>query len=240
MEGRQWTGAYGLCDHYCNCVGHYHLCFHRLFPWHLHQSRTEKIHLLQVPSPLVQVAITGHAEGPGPGFPGYSARHAHHAAAGAGRRAGIGSIHRRHHCRRDHVHPGPAYKPSDRIKIFAAGLCLFALGAILNGILFNQLGVILFILLLLIAKPLLDLAYFPIQFKVIDIVSKIEKRGEFAYILNHEAGLYVGRFIGAGTFLLLAYGISTEIALRYAIVIIALLQLCSIWVAKRSSPKAKL
>ncbi|WP_315814986.1 hypothetical protein [Paraflavitalea speifideaquila] len=117
---------------------------------------------------------------------------------------------------------------------------MFALGAILNGILFNQLGVILFILLLLIAKPLLDLAYFPIQFKVIDIVSKIEKRGEFAYILNHEAGLYVGRFIGAGTFLLLAYGISTEIALRYAIVIIALLQLCSIWVAKRSSPKAKL
>jgi len=128
---------------------------------------------------------------------------------------------------------GRLTKPSDRIKIFAAGLGLFALGAILNGILFNQTGVVLFILLLLIAKPLLDLAYFPIQFKVIDIVSKIEKRGEFAYILNHEAGLYAGRFIGAGTFLLLAYGISTEIALRYAIVIIALLQLCSIWVAKK-------
>jgi YQGE family putative transporter len=128
---------------------------------------------------------------------------------------------------------GRLTKPSDRIKIFAAGLGLFALGAILNGVLFNQTGVILFILLLLIAKPLLDLAYFPIQFKVIDIVSKIEKRGEYAYILNHEAGLYVGRFIGAGTFLLLAYGISTEIALRYAVVIIALLQLCSIWVAKK-------
>jgi YQGE family putative transporter len=128
---------------------------------------------------------------------------------------------------------GRLTKPSDRIKIFAAGLGLFALGAILNGVLFNQTGVILFILLLLIAKPLLDLAYFPIQFKVIDIVSKIEKRGEYAYILNHEAGLYVGRFIGAGTFLLLAYGISTEIALRYAVVIIALLQLSSIWVAKK-------
>ena len=128
---------------------------------------------------------------------------------------------------------GRLSKPGDRIKIFAAGLILFALGAILNGILFNSTGVVLFILLLLIAKPLMDLAYFPIQFRVIDIVSKIEKRGEFAYILNHEAGLYTGRFLGAGTFLLLAYLVSTEAALRYAIVIIGLLQLCSIFVAKR-------
>ncbi|MET0393935.1 MAG: MFS transporter [Chitinophagaceae bacterium] len=129
--------------------------------------------------------------------------------------------------------------PGDRIKIFAAGLSLFALGAILNGALFNSTGVILFILLLLIAKPLMDLAYFPIQFKVIDIVSKIEKRGEFAYILNHEAGLYAGRFLGAGTFLLLAYLVSTEAALRYAIVIIGLLQLCSIFVAKRIIAEGK-
>ena len=128
---------------------------------------------------------------------------------------------------------GRRSKPSGRIKIFAAGLILFALGALLNGILFNALGVVLFMLLLLIAKPLLDLAYFPIQFKVIDIVSKIENRGEFAYILNHEAGLYVGRFLGAGTFIVLAYAMSTEFALRYAIIIIALLQLCSIFVAKK-------
>ncbi len=128
---------------------------------------------------------------------------------------------------------GRLSKPSDRIKIFASGLILFAVGATLNGILFDQVGVVLFILLLLIAKPMLDLAYFPIEFKVIEIVSKIENRGEFAYILNHEAGLYVGRFLGAGTFLVLAYAISTEIALRYAIIIIALLQLYSIVVAKK-------
>ena len=128
---------------------------------------------------------------------------------------------------------GRISKPSDRIKIFATGLFLFAIAAICNGILFNAMGVILFMLFLLIAKPLLDLAYFPIQFRVIDIVRNIEKRGEFAYILNHEAGLYVGRFAGAGTFLLLAYTISTDIALRYAIIIIAALQLISIPVAKK-------
>lgn len=135
---------------------------------------------------------------------------------------------------------GRRSKPSDRIKIFAIALSLFALGAVLNGVLFNQVGVVLFILLLLIAKPMMDLAYFPIQFQVIDIVSRIENRGEFAYILNHESGLYVGRFLGAGTFLLLAYTISTEIALRYAIIIIALLQLCSIFVAKKIVARGKL
>jgi len=127
---------------------------------------------------------------------------------------------------------GRISKPEHRLRIFATGLILFAVAAFLNGILFNQVGVILFMLFLLVAKPMMDLAYFPIQFKVIDIVSKIEKRGEFAYILNHEAGLYLGRFMGAGTFLLLAYLISTEIALRYAIMIVAVIQLSSIWVAK--------
>ncbi|HSN48806.1 MAG TPA: hypothetical protein VLR29_08600, partial [Flavobacterium sp.] len=124
-------------------------------------------------------------------------------------------------------------KPSDRLKIFTAGLVLFALGACLNGFLYNKVGVIVFLLLLLIAKPLMDLAYFPIQLKVIDIVSHIEKRGEFTYILNHEAGLYLGRLLGAGTFLVLYYTISEDFALRYAIGIIALLQLFSIYISKK-------
>lgn len=127
---------------------------------------------------------------------------------------------------------GRISKPSDRIKIFSTGLILFTIAALVNGILFSALGVVLFMLFLLLAKPLLDQAYFPIQFRVIDIVSKIEKRGEYAYILNHEAGLYVGRFLGAGTFLVLAYALSADIALRYAIIIIAVLQLCSIPLAR--------
>lgn len=134
---------------------------------------------------------------------------------------------------------GRLSSPSHRIGIFAAGLILFAGAAAINGILFNPTGVVLFMLLLLMAKPLMDLAYFPIQFRVIDVVAHIEKRSEFAYILNHEAGLYAGRFLGAGTFLALAYMISTEIALRYAIAIIGLLQLASIYVAKRIIKKSE-
>lgn len=122
--------------------------------------------------------------------------------------------------------------PKHRIYVFGTGLVIFAVAAIINGILYNSTGVILFMLLLLLAKPLLDIAYYPIQYSVIDILTKREKRSEFAYILNHEAGLYIGRLVGAGTFLVLAYYFSVEIALRYAIVIVAILQLASYWVAK--------
>jgi len=87
--------------------------------------------------------------------------------------------------------------------------------------------------LLLIARPILDIAYFPIQLKVIDILSDIENRNEFSYILNHEFGLFVGRFIGAGTFLVIAFYINSDIALRYALLIIGVLQLLSIPIAKQ-------
>ncbi|MDN3587128.1 MFS transporter [Pedobacter aquatilis] len=127
---------------------------------------------------------------------------------------------------------GRKTSPKHRVYVFGAGLLLFAIAAVINGILYNSTGVIIFMLLLLLAKPLLDIAYYPIQYSVIDILTKKEKRSEFAYILNHEAGLYIGRLVGAGTFLVLAYSFSVEIALRYAIVIVAILQLASFWVAK--------
>src|SRR5438270_2444383 len=127
---------------------------------------------------------------------------------------------------------GRLASPDDRIRIFAGGLLLFLLAALSNAILFNAAGVIIFMLFLLLAKPLLDLAYFPIQFRVIDIVKRIELRSEFSYILNHEAGLYVGRFSGALAFLFLAYDFSTTIALRYAILLIATIQLLSLFVAR--------
>jgi hypothetical protein len=52
----------------------------------------------------------------------------------------------------------------------------------------------------------LDIAYFPVQLKVIDAVAAKEKRNEFAYIFNHELGLYLGRLIGCGLFIVLARG----------------------------------
>lgn len=112
--------------------------------------------------------------------------------------------------------------PNHRVFIYGIGCTLFVIGALSNAILFSGLGVILFVLCLVFARPLLDIAYFPIQLKVIDEVTKIEKRNEFTYIFNHELGLYAGRLFGCGLFIILARYVSEMVALRFALLVIAL------------------
>ena len=112
--------------------------------------------------------------------------------------------------------------PHHRLMIYGIGCGLFVLGAFLNASMYSAEGVILFVLCLLFARPLLDIAYFPIQLKVIDLVAEKEGRNEFAYIFNHELGLYVGRLFGCGLFIVLARYVSEYAALRYALLAIAL------------------
>lgn len=128
---------------------------------------------------------------------------------------------------------GKYSKPKDRLIIFSIGTIGFFLASLFNGVMFNSVGVIIFVFLLLIARPVLDIAYFPIQLKVIDVLSKLEDRNEFSYILNHEFGLFAGRFFGAGTFLAIAYFLDADIALRYALLIIGTIQLLSVVIAKQ-------
>ncbi|MDB6068391.1 MAG: transporter [Pedosphaera sp.] len=127
---------------------------------------------------------------------------------------------------------GRTAKPAHRIIIFSIGLTLFALGGLANSVLFNATGVILFMVCLLLARPLHDIAYFPIQMQVIDIVSAMEKRNKFAYIFNQEFGFYIGRFAGCFLFILLANKVSDTFALRYALLIIGVVQLLSVFVAR--------
>lgn len=125
--------------------------------------------------------------------------------------------------------------PRHRRIVFSAGLLLFFFGSVTNTLLFNAVGVLIFMGCLLLAKPLLDLAYYPIQLQVVDAVSRIEGRSEYAYIFNHEFGLFTGRCLGCGLFLGIAYGRSGTAALKYALPVIALLQLLSIRVAGQIS-----
>jgi len=90
-----------------------------------------------------------------------------------------------------------------------------------------------------IARPLLDVAYFPILLWVIDKVAELENRNKFAYILNHEWVLFAGRLVGCGMFILLSYQISEDFALKYALLMIAVGQLFSIWIAKKIITQAK-
>lgn len=127
---------------------------------------------------------------------------------------------------------GRISKPKDRIYIFSAGLVIFFIGTLFNGILFSATGVIVFMICKVMFQPLHDIAYFPIQMDVIDVLASKEKRNQFAYIFNHEFGLYIGRFAGLGLFILLIYYVSESFALKYSLIIIAVVQLLSIPVAK--------
>jgi len=133
---------------------------------------------------------------------------------------------------------GRTTKPSHRIYIFSVGLFIFLIGTIVNGILFSATGVVFFVLCKVLFTPLHDIAYFPIEMKVIDVVAKIENRNEFAYIFNHEFGLYIGRFAGLILFICLAQYVSEDFALKYALIIIAFVQLASIPLAKNIITKA--
>ena len=126
---------------------------------------------------------------------------------------------------------GRVTAPHHRSAMFAAGLMLFFFGAAVNALLFNAVGVLVFIACLVLAKPLLDLAYNPIELGVVDVVSRLEGRGEYAYFFNHEFGLFAGRFLGCILFLAIVHWGSAVAALKYALPIVALAQLLSIWVA---------
>ena len=127
---------------------------------------------------------------------------------------------------------GRTTKPKHRIYIFAAGMTVFLVGALTNQILFSAFGVIVFVLCKVLFMPLHDIAYFPIQMQVIDILSARENRSKYAYIFNHEFGLYLGRFFGLVLFIGLAFYISKDFALRYSLVIVAIIQMLSIPLAK--------
>lgn len=127
---------------------------------------------------------------------------------------------------------GRIARPQDRLKIFVGGLIVFFVGTIFNGVLFSATGVILFVLCKVIFQPLFDLAYFPIMMKTIDTVSKIEKRNEYTYILSHEIGLFIGRAFGLLVFIFLAFQVSENFALKYALIFVASLQLLAYPLAK--------
>lgn len=127
---------------------------------------------------------------------------------------------------------GRMTRPEHRVRVFAVGLLLFAAGSLVNAALFNATGVLIFMACLIVGRPAMDVAYFPIQLLLTDTVAAMEGRNDYAYIFSHELGLFAGRLVGCGLFIVLAVYISRIFALKYALPVIGIVQLASIWVAK--------
>ncbi len=122
--------------------------------------------------------------------------------------------------------------PRHRLMILTSAFVLFLFGAFVNMILYSMVGVLIFVVCQVFARPLLDLAYFPIQLSVTEYLVKKEKRNPFTYIFTHEVGLFIGRFIGCGTFILTARNFSEDVALRYALLAVAFVQVLSVPIAR--------
>ena len=196
------------------------------------KSSTQAISLFQISFPMEQNAGTGRSKRISARIPGHGSCYSDNAYGGQRRFTRIGARYQRHCNCCDVISAGRTTKPEHRIYIFSVGLVIFLMGTLANGILFSAFGVMIFVLCKVLFQPLHDIAYFPIQMRVIDVVSKIENRNEFTYIFNHEFGLYVGRFLGLGLFIYFATYISESFALKYSLIVIAIVQLASIPLAR--------
>jgi hypothetical protein len=88
------------------------------------------------------------------------------------------------------------------------------------------------LLLLLSWQPLIQLAW-PLQqaivMKTIDMEEDGNSENNYAYVTDEEMFLNVGRVAGVGLFFLLTYLVSSVGALRFAPMIVTLLQL-GVWI----------
>ncbi len=123
-------------------------------------------------------------------------------------------------------------RPEHRLTVLAAALTINLLGTACNAVWFNPPAVLAFLVCLLVAQPMLELAYSPIQLQVMDRVTLRQKDSGYAYFCGHELGLYAGRLVGAGAFILVACGLSDTLALRYVLAAVAAVQLLSFPIAR--------
>jgi YQGE family putative transporter len=122
--------------------------------------------------------------------------------------------------------------PRHRLLIYSVAVIAFAAGAITNTLLYSAVGVLIFIAFQTLSLPLQEIAYFGTQMLLIDVTSFLEKRNEYAYIFNLEFSYLLGRGGGLVFFLALAHHFGDTFALRYALPIVAIIQLSGIFLVR--------
>ena len=122
--------------------------------------------------------------------------------------------------------------PKHRLIIYTIAVIAFAVGAVTNTLLYSAVGVLIFIACQTLSSPLQEISYFGTQMLLIDVTSFLEKRNEYSYIFNLEFSYLLGRCSGLIFFIVLAKNFDNTFALRYALPIIAIIQLSGIYLVK--------
>ncbi len=117
--------------------------------------------------------------------------------------------------------------------IFTIGLTLFALGGLANAVLFNATGVLLFMVCLLLGRPLHDIAYFPSKCKSSTRSPRSSTATSSPTFSIRNLDFTSAVSPAASCLLLLANNVSDTFALRYALLIIGVVQMLSVPMAQR-------
>ncbi len=128
---------------------------------------------------------------------------------------------------------GRIAKPGNRIHILIVSLGFFIFGSIMHSLLFSLLSVLIWQACQIMADPMSYAAYNPIMMRAMDVSAKDEDRPAYTYIVNHEIYTNLGRVIGCLIFLVFINYISDVFALRHFLLVIGLIQVASIFVAKK-------
>lgn len=129
-------------------------------------------------------------------------------------------------------------KPEHRPKIILAGVISITTGGLILGIEYSLIGVLGLKIFQIIADPLIHTAYRSTWWSVIEKVSKTDNKSEYAYMLDTELFINIGRAVG-GTILLvmLLTGVDINSGLRFIFLILGSLQFISYLLIKYLTKK---
>ncbi|NBC81800.1 MAG: hypothetical protein GVY19_00310 [Bacteroidetes bacterium] len=119
-------------------------------------------------------------------------------------------------------------KPEQRANILLAGAVSLTIGGLILGFEYSVIGVLGLKFFQIIADPLLHSSYRATWWSVIETVSKKEEKHGYAYMLDTEFFINVGRSLGGVILLLLiTLGLTPDESLQYIFLILALMQFIS-------------
>ena len=128
-------------------------------------------------------------------------------------------------------------KPEHRVSVLSAGIILFFIGTIILSIQFNLWGAVVLQGCYMLSRLTNYVNFIAIRMRSIDIAGSSEKREPYTYIMDTEFFLEAGRISGILLFFLLYTVFSQDFALRYGLLMIALIQFIAIYLAKNIKQK---
>lgn len=119
-------------------------------------------------------------------------------------------------------------KPEQRANILLGGAVSLTIGGIILGVEYSVIGVLGLKFFQIIADPLLHSSYRATWWSVIETVSRKEDKHGYAYMLDTEFFINLGRSLGGALLLfLLISGFTPNESLRFIFLILALMQFIS-------------